>query len=373
MAGNLAAYEFIDRNGNPVTGADVDYNGQPTGYTEDPQEVIAYISKHDNQTLYDNNVYKAPVATSMADRIRIQTVGLSTVVLGQGVPFMHAGSDLLRSKSLDRDSYNSGDWFNKLDFTYQANNFGVGLPVASKNQDNWALMAPLLANPALQPAAGEIEEMAGRLQELLQIRYSSELFRLETAEEIQERVAYHNTGPTQIPGLIVMSILDDEGAIDRTTELVFALFNANDDDVSFPMPAASGLDLRLHPVQASSTDPIVGLSAFDIATGTFSVPGRTTAVFVGPRSASEQIDLLIDDVEALIADGVLNRGQGNALLSKLWNIRRKIARGRINAALGQLGAFINQVEGFVQAGILTEEQGAALIAAAQDIEAALMN
>jgi len=139
------------------------------------------------------------------------------------------------------------------------------------------------------------------------------------------------------------------------------------------VPAAGGLDLRLHPVQAGSSDPIVGLSAFDIATGAFSVPGRTTAVFVGQRSASEQIDLLIDDVEELIAAGVLNRGQGNALLSKLWNIRRKIARGKINAAIGQLGAFVNQVEGFVRAGILTEEQGAALIAAAQDIEAALMN
>ncbi|MGB5552369.1 MAG: pullulanase-type alpha-1,6-glucosidase [Thermoanaerobaculia bacterium] len=373
MAGNLAAYEFIDRNGNLVAGADVDYNGQPTGYTQDPQEVIAYISKHDNQTLYDNNVYKAPLGTSMADRVRIQNVGLSTVVLGQGVPFMHAGSDLLRSKSLDRDSYNSGDWFNKLDFTYQANNFGVGLPVASKNQDNWAIMAPLLANPALQPASSGIQDMAERLQELLEIRYSTELFRLETAEEIQDRVAYHNTGAGQIPGLIVMSILDDEGSIDRTTEIVFALFNANDDDVSFLVPAAGGLDLRLHPVQAGSSDPIVGLSAFDIATGAFSAPGRTTAVFVGQRSASEQIDLLIDDVEALIAADVLNRGQGNALLSKLWNIRRKIARGKINAALGQLGAFVNQVEGFVRAGILTEEQGVALIAAALDIEAALMN
>ena len=69
------------------------------------------------------------------------------MLLGQGVPFMHAGSDLLRSKSFDRDSYNSGDWFNKLDFSYQDNNFGVGLPVAGKNQDNWFLMQPLLGQP----------------------------------------------------------------------------------------------------------------------------------------------------------------------------------------------------------------------------------
>jgi pullulanase-type alpha-1,6-glucosidase len=372
MAGNLEDYQLIDRNGNLVTGAEVDYNGQPAGYTEDPQEVITYISKHDNQTLYDNNVYKTPLGTSMADRVRIQNVGLSTVVLGQGVPFLHAGSDLLRSKSLDRDSFNSGDWFNKLDFTYQANNFGVGLPVAGKNQDNWPIMQPLLADPNLQPAVGDIEDTTARLQELLQIRYSSELFRLETAAEVQARVGFHNTGPGQIPGLIVMSIVDDEGTIDRTTELIVTLFNANDEYEAFTMPEAVGLDLRLHPVQVGSTDPIVGLSAFDGATGTFTVPGRTTAVFVGQRSASDQIDLLIEDVEALVAAGVLNHGQGNALLSKLWNILAKIANGNIGAAINQLGAFINQVEDFVFEGILTPEQGAALIDAAQDIIVALM-
>ncbi len=136
----------------------------------------------------------------MADRVRIQNVGLSTVLLGQGVPFMHAGSDLLRSKSFDRDSFNSGDWFNKLDFSYRANNYGVGLPVAGKNQDNWPIMQPLLADPNLNPGGANIEFSAALFQELLQMRYSSPLFRLETAEEIQERVVFHNTGSSQIAG-----------------------------------------------------------------------------------------------------------------------------------------------------------------------------
>jgi pullulanase len=55
----------------------------------------------------------------------------------QGIPFFHAGDDTLRSKSLDRDSYNSGDWFNRLDFTYETNNFGVGLPPEEKNGEKW--------------------------------------------------------------------------------------------------------------------------------------------------------------------------------------------------------------------------------------------
>ena len=36
------------------------------------------------------------------------------IFISQGIPFFHAGDEMLRSKSLDRDSYNSGDWFNRF-------------------------------------------------------------------------------------------------------------------------------------------------------------------------------------------------------------------------------------------------------------------
>ncbi|MEZ4619447.1 MAG: hypothetical protein R2867_28625 [Caldilineaceae bacterium] len=65
----------------------------------------------------------------MAERVAAQNLGIDLTVLAQGVPFFHAGIDMLRSKSLERDSYNSGDWFNRLFFDYSFNNFGVGVPV----------------------------------------------------------------------------------------------------------------------------------------------------------------------------------------------------------------------------------------------------
>ena len=281
MAGNLAGYEFIDRNGNLVTGAQVDYNGSPTGYTEQPYEAITYISKHDNQTLYDINVYGMPLAATMEERVRAQIVGLSTVALGQGVPFFHAGSEMLRSKSLDRDSYNSGDWFNRLDYTYTHNNFGVGLPIAEKNQENWPIMVPYLADPALVADSDDITLTTALFEELLAIRASSPLFRLGDADLVQERLAYHNTGPSQLPGLIVMSLSDLVGAdLDPNHELIVVLINANDAAQTFTEAAFVGLDLDLHPVQQASVDPIVGTTTFDVVTGTFVVPGRTTAVFV---------------------------------------------------------------------------------------------
>ena len=95
MAGNLADYVLIDYTGITKKGKDVDYNGAPAGYTKFPSENISYVSKHDNQTLWDNNAYKIATGTSSADRARMQSVSLSTVMLGQGIPFIHMGSELL--------------------------------------------------------------------------------------------------------------------------------------------------------------------------------------------------------------------------------------------------------------------------------------
>ena len=190
LTGNLRDYRFVDRTGATVTGADVDYNGAPTGYTLDPQEGVTYVEAHDNETLFDALTYKLPAATSMADRIRMQTIGLSTTAFGQGVSFWHAGGDILRSKSLDRNSYDSGDWFNLLDFTYTENGFGRGLPPAPDNEAKWPYMKPLLADPALDPAPADIRAARRQANALLAIRQSTPLFHLGTAGRVQQKVAF---------------------------------------------------------------------------------------------------------------------------------------------------------------------------------------
>jgi pullulanase-type alpha-1,6-glucosidase len=278
LAGNLADYEFVDRNGDLVTGADVDYNGSPTGYTGDPQENIVYVAAHDNQTLFDISQYHNPVATLMADRVRVQNLGVDLTVLAQGVPFLHAGEDMLRSKSLDRDSFNSGDWFNRLDFTYQDNSWGAGLPVAGKNADNWPFMQPLLADPALKPGSDDIGDTATHVQEMVAVRASSPLFRLTTEVDVMDTVSFHNTGPDQIPGLIVMSV-SDTGDVDPTYDTIMTLFNASDEPQIFTIGDIAGQGFDLHPILANSNDIVVRSATYTKATGTFIIPARTTAVF----------------------------------------------------------------------------------------------
>ena len=279
LAGNLADYTFTNRTGETVTGADVPYREGITGYTLDPQEHIVYIDKHDNETLFDIIQLKAPIDTSMEDRVRMQNLGNSIVMFSQGIPFFQAGTDMLRSKSLDRNSYNSGDWFNALDFGYEDNNWGKGLPMSTDNSGNYPIFEPLLANPDLDPSQDDIQRAVEHFQEILQIRYSSPLFRLQTAEQIQSMLTFLNTGPDQIPGMIVMSLSDEED-LDPQYDEIIVIFNATPDTVAFSNEIFANHAFALHPVFANSSDEIVQIAAFDDENNTFSVPALTTAVFV---------------------------------------------------------------------------------------------
>jgi pullulanase len=277
MAGGLASYSLVNAAGETVTGAQIEYRGSaPSGYTSDPQEAINYVEKHDNQTLWDLGAYKHPTGTSTAERVRSQNVAMSVLLLGQGVPFLHAGMEMLRSKSGDRDSYDSGDWFNELDWTMSATKWAQGLPVADKNSAEWPILVDKYLDVTTKPMNTDIQDGFEALQELLQIRTSSPLFRLRTQAQIDQRVMFHNTGPFQIPGVIAMSIEGcTEPDLTPSEGAVMVVVNASDDDRTLNL--FGGETWTLHPVQQTSTDAVVRAAKHD-ANGFF-VPARTTAVF----------------------------------------------------------------------------------------------
>ncbi|MFC6633047.1 pullulanase-type alpha-1,6-glucosidase [Microbulbifer taiwanensis] len=288
LAGNLADYPLIDSHGNAITGAQLIYNGQPTGYTADPQESINYIAAHDNETLFDGVQIKANSTASLEERVRMQSFSNSLVLFAQGIPFIHAGQEFLRSKSMDRDSYNSGDWFNALDFSFENGNWGKGLPIADKNEESWWIMQPLLANPELAPGKKHRLWSIALFREQLAIRNSSPLFRLPTAEAVERHLSFLNTGPEQVPGLIAMQLQDADGEVDHRYERILVLFNGDDEAVQFGHDGLRGLRLKPHPLQRHSADPRLREAEFDRDTGTFTLPGRSTAVFVERRKGKNK-------------------------------------------------------------------------------------
>ncbi|MEW9899596.1 pullulanase-type alpha-1,6-glucosidase [Chitinivorax sp. PXF-14] len=277
MAGTLRDYVLTDKDGAAKKGSELAYFDLKAGYTADPQESINYIEAHDNQTLFDINAYKLPQTTSKADRVRVQNLGTAILTLSQGIPFYHAGQELLRSKSLDRDSYNSGDWFNRLFWDYSANNFGVGLPVADKNSDSWDLMRPLLTNPLLQMGAGEIVTSRDVFRDFLAVRKSSTLFRLRSGSDVINRVAFHNNGPSQVPGVVVESI-DGSGYAGAVWSSVVVVANADKAAHTLNVDALKARTYSLHPVLAAGSDAVV--KGASLSNGSISIPARSVAVFV---------------------------------------------------------------------------------------------
>ncbi|MFD9357522.1 pullulanase-type alpha-1,6-glucosidase [Streptomyces sp. NPDC060031] len=269
LTGNLASYTFTDTAGRRIKGSELDYNGAPAGYAAAPGDALAYVDAHDNETLADALSFKLAPGTAAADKARMQVLATATATLSQGPALSQAGTDLLRSKSLDRNSYDSGDWFNAIHWDCRdgsGNGFGRGLPPAADNRSKWPYAKPLLAVPA--PGCADITGAGSAYRDLLRIRTTEPVFALASARAVQDRLAFPLSGPGETPGVLTMTLGD-----------LVVVFNATPAAQAQRIPAAAGSAYALHPVQAAGSDPVVKQSAYDPAKGEFTAPPRTVSVF----------------------------------------------------------------------------------------------
>jgi len=282
LAGSLRSFSMQDYRGQTLRLEQLDYAGQPAGYVSQPGEVVNYVENHDNQTLFDIQAFKLPPSTSREDRARAQILGAALVAFSQGIAYYHAGIEVLRSKSMDRNSYDSGDWFNRIDWSLQDNYFGTGLPPQWDNGSNWNLMRPVLNNPAIKPTPAEIRWTLDAFLDLLRIRASSTLFRLRSAADIIQRLRFPNTGAQQQAG-VQIGILDGAGYPGAGFREVMYALNVEPQARTVTLPSEVGKAWRLHPVQASKSaadSRPLRESRFVPASGALTVPARTALVYV---------------------------------------------------------------------------------------------
>ena len=184
-------------------------------------------------------------------------MSLATTALAQTPSFWHAGADLLRSKSLDRNSYDSGDWFNRLDWTGADNGFGHGLPPEADNGAKWPYMKPLLANagaqaggrPTCRPPRPRPRSCCGcgtprRCSGWVGAGH-------------QAKVGFPVSGTADAhPGVVVMRVDDTVGRdADPALKGLVVVFNASPATVTQQVPGMAGAGLALSPVQAGGRRP----------------------------------------------------------------------------------------------------------------------
>jgi hypothetical protein len=193
-----------------------------------------------------------------------------------------------------------------------------------------------------------------------------------------ERGCFNTSSMTLTVTNVAPVALDDDyvGEEDAVLEVSTPGVLANDSDAnptdvltaSLQNPPVHGaVDLRLDGSFSYTPDAnYAGPDGFTYVAGDgLLLSGEATvSLTIEEVPTVDEIDRTRDDVDDLLADGVLNEGQANALDSKLENAQAELERMHPNAersACGKLRSFVNQVMELQAEGILTEEQARSLI------------
>ncbi len=85
-------------------------------WKSDREEVINYMSAHDNLTLWDKLAASNP-AQSDYERFMMNKLGAAIIMISKGTPFFQGGEEMLRTKLGDENSYRSPDEVNNIDWS----------------------------------------------------------------------------------------------------------------------------------------------------------------------------------------------------------------------------------------------------------------
>ncbi len=175
-----------------------------------PQKTINYVTAHDNNTLYDK-LYQTvdDPEDNQALIASLQKQANAIVLTSQGVAFLHAGDEFLRSKPLedgsgfDHNSYESPDSVNQLRWDLKAQE--LQMEVFEYYKD---MIAFRLAHPSLS---------------------------MDTAQEITDNLSFVYNDET---GVIAFTITND--ASNDTFDKMMIIHNANSEDIKLRLPKGGG-------------------------------------------------------------------------------------------------------------------------------------
>ncbi|MDF9840875.1 MULTISPECIES: type I pullulanase [unclassified Paenibacillus] len=178
-----------------ITGGVV--HGQEAGqFADEPQQCVNFVECHDNHTLWDKIVLSTK-GESDSDRAAMHRLASAMVLTSQGIPFLHAGQEFMRTKGGVENSYKSPVEVNWMD---------------------WERCAAHAADVAY-------------MRRLIALRKAHPAFRLRTAEEIRASLMFE-----QAPAGAVAYTLRGHAGGDAAEHL-YVLYNANPDGASLKLPA----------------------------------------------------------------------------------------------------------------------------------------
>lgn len=170
-------------------------NYTKTPWALEPNQTIVYTSCHDNHTLWDRLTISNP-EVSLQDKISMQKLAIGIVLTSQGISFLHAGCEFLRTKNGVENSFESSDVINQMDWLRKDSNITV----------------------------------MDYVQKLIQLRKTHPAFRLGNASDIRQHITF-SKDPKE--GLIEYNI---QNAPNEPWKIIHVIINGTDKDqnISFP-------------------------------------------------------------------------------------------------------------------------------------------
>lgn len=219
-----------DRIKKGVVGG-IEYNDAIKTFADEPGKTITYVEAHDNLTLWDK--LKKTNPNDSDDVLKqMHKLASSIVLTSQGISFIHAGQEFMRTKGGNENSYNAPDAVNQLDWT-------------RRSQFN-----------------AEVEYVKG----LIKVRKKHPAFRMTTAEDIKKHLKFLDA-----PANAVAFYLDGNANGDSVEKIAVA-YNANRKPIDITLPANGTWKLIVNGEEA-------GTKAIDIIKGNkIKVPGLSTYV-----------------------------------------------------------------------------------------------
>lgn len=163
-------------------------------WAKEPWQCVNYASCHDNHTLYDKLILSSPEASEEELKRMVMMTG-ALILTSQGIPFLHAGTEMARSKLGDHNSYKSTDKINQID---------------------WNKKSSFL-------------EVYQYYQNLIRLRKNHPAFRMTSSSQIREHLIFSKD---YMPGVSSYVLVNHANGDDWRTILV--VFNGNPHSIQFP-------------------------------------------------------------------------------------------------------------------------------------------
>lgn len=190
-----------------ITGAvahpQVDYDAYGSKpWAKEPGQSINYVSCHDNYTLWDKLSVSCPEASEEKKKA-MNRLCAAIVFTSQGVPFIQAGEEFLRSKPLPEKK------------GFAENSYNMPDEVNSIKWDN----------------IHEYPDMIAYYKGLMELRKAHPVFRMQSEAEMTQNLCFLSDTPENV----VAYLLKGKGA-DDTPENILVIFNGNDEEILYNLP-----------------------------------------------------------------------------------------------------------------------------------------